>query len=253
MTADNHREGANGDGAPASSAAHSGGGTVLETRNLTRAVTGKVLVNDISIQVQQGEILAVVGPSGAGKSSFLRLLNRLDEPTSGTVYLAGEDYHQLAPRELRRRVGMVMQSAYLFPGTVAENLSFGPRQHNENLLASEIDSLLEEVGLEGFASRDVLHLSGGEAQRVSLARTLANKPQVLLLDEPTSALDDRAEREIEVLLTRVLRDQHLTALMVTHDTAQAQRITNRAILIDGGRLILDGTVPEVLHVESALP
>jgi len=245
--------GSSSHGAPAGSVARSGGYTVLETRNLTRAITGKVLVDDISVKVQQGEILAVVGPSGAGKSSFLRLINRLDEPTSGTVYLAGEDYRQLAPRELRRRVGMVMQSAYLFPGTVAENLCFGPRQHSEDLLASEIDSLLEEVGLEGFAQRDVLNLSGGEAQRVSLARTLANKPQVLLLDEPTSALDYRAEREIEELLARVLRDQHLTALMVTHDTAQAQRITKRAVLIDAGRLILDGTVEEVLHVESALP
>ncbi len=210
-------------------------------------------MNDISIKVQKGEILAVVGPSGAGKSSFLRLINRLDEPTSGTVYLDGEDYHQLAPRELRRRVGMVMQSACLFPGTVAENLCFGPRQHGEELPASEIDGLLEEVGLEGFAHRDVMNLSGGEAQRVSLARTLANKPEVLLLDEPTSALDDRSEREIEALLTRVLRDQHLTALMVIHDTAQAERITNRAILIDAGRLILDGTVQEVLHVKSVFP
>ncbi len=240
-------------GSPAGSAAHSGGNIVLETRNLSRAVAGKVLVNDISVRVQRGEIVAVVGPSGAGKSSFLRLINRLDEPTGGTVYLDGEDYHQLAPRELRRRVGMVMQSACLFPGTVAENLCFGPRQHCEDLLASEIDRLLEEVGLAGFASRNVLNLSGGEAQRVSLARTLANKPEVLLLDEPTSALDNRAEREIEALLTRVLRDQHLTALMITHDTAQAERITNRAILIDAGRLILDGTVREVLHAESVLP
>ncbi len=253
MTGNGRKEVTNSHGAPACSAARSGGDTVLETRNLTRAITGKVLVDDINVKVQRGEILAVVGPSGAGKSSFLRLINRLDEPTGGTVYLAGEDYHRLAPRELRRRVGMVMQSAYLFPGTVAENLCFGPRQHSEDLQASRIDSLLEEVGLEGFARRDVLHLSGGEAQRVSLARTLANKPEVLLLDEPTSALDDRAEREIEALLTRVLRDQHLTALMVTHDTAQAERITNRAILIDAGRLILDGTVQEVLHVESALP
>ena len=253
MTANDRKEGASSHGVPAGSAARSGGDTVLETRNLSRSITGKVLVNDISIKVQKGEILAVVGPSGAGKSSFLRLINRLDEPTSGTVYLDGEDYHQLAPRALRRRVGMVMQSACLFPGTVAENLCFGPRQHGEELPASEIDGLLEEVGLEGFAHRDVMNLSGGEAQRVSLARTLANKPEVLLLDEPTSALDDRSEREIEALLMRVLRDQHLTALMVIHDTAQAERITNRAILIDAGRLILDGTVQEVLHAESALP
>ena len=253
MTAYGRKESSSRPGAPAGSAGHSGGDTVLETRNLSRAITGKILVNDISVQVQGGEIVAVVGPSGARKSSFLRLINRLDEPTSGTVYLDGEDYHQLAPRALRRRVGMVMQSACLFPGTVAENLCFGPRQHGEELPASEIDGLLEEVGLEGFAHRDVINLSGGEAQRVSLARTLANKPEVLLLDEPTSALDDRSEREIEALLMRVLRDQHLTALMVTHDTAQAERITNRAILIDAGRLILDGTVQEVLHVKSVFP
>jgi putative ABC transport system ATP-binding protein len=148
---------------------------------------------------------------------------------------------------------MVMQSACLFPGTVAENLCYGPRQHGEELRRSEIDNLLEQVGLEGFASRDVSHLSGGVAQRVSLARTLANKPEVLLLDEPTSALDDRAEREIEALLTQVLRDQHLTALIVTHNTAQAARIVSRAILISSGRLILNGTVQEVLHAEANRP
>src|ERR1700741_3009116 len=208
---------------------------MLATKHLSRAVGGKLLVDDINIQLEAGEVLAVVGPSGAGKSSFLRLINRLDEPTSGTGYLSGQDYKQLAPRELRRRVGMVLQSAYLFPGTVAENVSYGPRQRGEELTTAEIDNLLEQVGLEKFARRDVSHLSGGEAQRVSLARTLANKPQVLLLDEPTSALDNRAEREIEALLTRVLGDQQLTALIVTHDAGQAERIARRAILINAGR------------------
>jgi len=99
----------------AAPATHSGRDVVLETRNLSRAIAGKVLVHEISVQVQQGELLAVVGPSGAGKSSFLRLLNRLDEPTGGTVLLDGEDYREIAPRELRRRIGMVMQMAYLFP------------------------------------------------------------------------------------------------------------------------------------------
>jgi len=240
-------------GVPDDSGTHSGRKIALETRNLSRAIEGKMLVNDISVQVNQGTVLAVVGPSGAGKSSFLRLLNRLDEPTEGSVLLYGQDYREIAPRELRRRVGMVMQSAYLFPGPVAENLRFGPRQQGRDLAAAEIDVLLEQVGLEGFANRDVLYLSGGEAQRVSLARTLANRPEVLLLDEPTSALDERAGREIEALLTRILSDQQLTALMITHDSAQAARIANRAILIEGGRLVCDGTVSEVLHAESALP
>lgn len=132
-------------------------------------------------------------------------------------------------------------------------MCYGPRQRGEELTAPEIDNLLEQVGLENFARRDVSHLSGGEAQRVSLARTLANKPQVLLLDEPTSALDDRAEREIEALLTRVLRDQQLAALMITHDAGQAERIARRAILINAGRLILNDTVQQVLHAEAVFP
>jgi hypothetical protein len=103
-------------GAPAGADTHSGRTIALETKNLSRAIPGKVIVNDISVQVHQGEVLAVVGPSGAGKSSFLRLLNRLDEPTAGSVLLDGRDYREIAPRELRRRAGMVMQTPYLFPG-----------------------------------------------------------------------------------------------------------------------------------------
>ena len=129
---------------------------------------------------------------------------------------------------------MVMQSPYLFPGTVADNLCFGPRRQGKDLSAGEVESLLEQVGLDGFGSRDVIHLSGGEAQRVSLARALANRPEVLLLDEPTSALDRRTEREIEALLTRILRGRRLAALIVTHNIAQAERIADRAILVEAG-------------------
>jgi putative ABC transport system ATP-binding protein len=150
---------------------------MLATKHLSRAVNGKFLVDDINVQVEAGEILAVVGPSGAGKSSFLRLLNRLDEPTGGTVLLDGQDYKNIPPRELRRRVGMVMQMAYLFPGTVAANIGFGPRQRGETLATEQIAALLERVGLSGYQYRDVNDLSGGEAQRVSVARTLANAPE----------------------------------------------------------------------------
>src|SRR5207245_7903753 len=120
--------------------------------------------------------------------SFLRLLNRLDEPTSGTVYLEGRDYRLIPPRELRRRVGMVTQTAFLFPGTIGDNLRFGPRQRGQELSEETIAFLLEKVGLAGRAGSDVRHRSGGDAQRVSCARALANEPAVVLLGGRLSGL-----------------------------------------------------------------
>jgi putative ABC transport system ATP-binding protein len=156
----------------------------LETKNLSRSVADKILVDDISVQVQEGEALAVVGPTGAGKSSFLRLLNRLDEPTGGSMLLDGQDYRTIASQELRRRVEMVMQMAYLFPGTVAANIAFGPLQRHETLSPDKIRALLDLIGLPGYQDREVSTLSGGEAQRVSLARTLANSPECCCWTNP---------------------------------------------------------------------
>ena len=223
-------------------------GIALETKNLSRTIAGKALVNDFNLMVGQAEVLAVVGPSGAGKSSFLRLLNRLDEPTGGTVLLDGQDYRQIAPRELRRRVGMVMQMAFLFPGTVAANIAFGPRQHGTPISTEQIEALLDRVGLPGYQDRDVSNLSGGEAQRVSLARTLANSPEVLLLDEPTSALDDAAERGIEELVLSIIRERRMTCVMITHDMAQAARIADRTMVVEAGHIVAIGPTEEVLHV-----
>jgi putative ABC transport system ATP-binding protein len=220
---------------------------VLETEHLGRDVGGKTLVDDATFAVETGEVLAVAGPSGAGKSSLLRLLNRLDEPTRGTVRVAGTDYRALAPRELRRRVGMVTQRPFLFPGSVADNLRFGPAQRGERLPDPAVDDLLARVGLAGYAGRDVANLSGGEMQRVSVARTLANSPVVLLLDEPTSALDDAAKRGIEELIREIVRDQRLTCVMVTHDLAQAARLADRALVLEAGRIVRAGAVGEVLH------
>jgi putative ABC transport system ATP-binding protein len=194
-----------------------------------------------------GEVLALVGPSGAGKSSLLRLLNRLDEPTQGTVYLHGTDYRELEPRELRRKVGMVTQRPYLFPGSVADNLRFGPAQRGERLPDAAVADLLARVGLEGYAGRGVANLSGGEMQRVSVARTLANSPLVLLLDEPTSALDDAAKREIEALVRAIVREQGLGCVMVTHDMDQAARLADRALALAAGRVVRAGSIDEVLH------
>ena len=234
-------------GVPAGAGPPSGRAIALETKNLSRAIPGKVIVNDISVHVHQGEVLAVVGPSGSGKSSFLRLLNRLDEATGGTVLLGGRDYREIAPRELRRRVGMVMQMPHLFPGSVAGNIAYGPRQRNETISAAQIDALLDHVGLPGYQDRDVSILSGGEAQRVSLARTLANAPEVLLLDEPTSALDDVSEQGIEDLVLGIIRERQMTCIIITHDKLQAARIADRTMTLEAGRLTAVGPTEEVLR------
>jgi putative ABC transport system ATP-binding protein len=221
---------------------------IIETRELSLEVGGALIVDHVSIAVRSGDALAVVGPSGAGKSSFLRLINRLDEPSGGIVLFKGQDARQMPARELRSKIGMVMQQPNLFPGTVAENLRFGPAQRGETLSQGRIEELLERVDLAGFSQRDVARLSGGEAQRVSMARTLANGPEVLLLDEPTSALDPDSRGEVERLITEVLREQDIPYLIVTHDTEQALRMADRVMLMEAGRVVQVGPAAEVLHV-----
>jgi putative ABC transport system ATP-binding protein len=220
---------------------------ILRTEHLGREAEGVAIVDDVSMELLRGELLGIVGASGSGKSSLLRLLNRLDEPTGGTVYLDGIDYKTIAPRELRRRLGMVTQRPFLFPGTVASNLQFGPQQRGELLTDDAVHSLLGQVGMDGFAARDVTNLSGGEQQRVSLARALANQPEMLLLDEPTSALDEDAKLGVEQLIRELATATSRTFILVTHDREQARRICDRVGTMEHGRLIHMGTPQEVLR------
>ena len=225
---------------------------LVECRNLGRELSssGQFLLRGISFGLTSGEVLAIVGPSGAGKSTLLRMINRLDEPTEGGVYLQGRDYRELQPESLRRSIGMVMQRAYLFPGTIAENIAFGPRQRGETIEAAQIGALLAEVGLDGYASRDALTLSGGEAQRVAITRALANEPEVLLLDEPTSALDEASRASVERLLERLIRERHLTCVWITHSPEQARTMADRVLVIEAGRMKALGTPDEVLAYPS---
>lgn len=220
---------------------------VLRAEHLGRTVRDKILVEDVNFELQKGGVLAITGSSGSGKTSLLRLLNRLDEPTSGTVLVEGADYHNIEARELRRKLGMVTQRPYLFPGSVADNLRFGPAQRGETLPLETIEELLTQVGLKDYSGRDVANLSGGEAQRVSVARALANSPLALLLDEPTAALDEAAKLEVESAIQKVMRDQGLTCIVVTHDIAQAARLAERALVVEHGRIVRAGPVGEVLR------
>jgi putative ABC transport system ATP-binding protein len=141
---------------------------------------------------------------------------------------------------------MVTQAVYLFPGTVADNVAYGPRQRSQILPVEEVTALLQRVGLSGYQERDVSNLSGGEAQRVSIARTLANAPEILLLDEPTSALDEESAGEVEDLVLDIIRERRMTCVIVTHNNAQARRLADRTMIIEGGKLVAIGPTNEVL-------
>lgn len=222
---------------------------LLATEGLTRAVGGKTLVDDVSIEVRAGEVFVVFGPSGSGKTSLLRLLNRLDEPTSGTVYLDGTDYRQMDPRTLRRRVGWVPQAPTLIEGTVAENVAWGPTLRDEPIDTERLRALLDRLGLSGFADRDAERLSGGEAQRVAIARTLFNDPDIVLLDEPASSLDAEAADRVESLLADVMEAYALTAVLVTHDAERARRLGHRGVRLEEGKTKMSGGIDIILSSE----
>jgi len=206
---------------------------VVVERGGVRALDGFTAV------VPQGGVTAVFGPSGSGKSTMLRLCNRLEIPTAGRVLFQRADVAGLDPLPLRRRVGMCFQRPTPFPGTVADNLRVADPQASE----SQMQDVLARVALTGsWLDRDATALSGGEAQRMCLARTLIARPEVLLLDEPTSSEDAGAARMIEQAV-RELADTGLSALWVSHDAAQVARIADRVLRIEHGRCLGIEPVP----------
>jgi len=214
------------------------------------------IIDDVSFRVAAGGVFTVLGPSGSGKSTLLRCLDRLVEPSAGRVLLDGRDASELPVQELRRRVGMVFQTAALFDGNVLDNVLYGPRLRDDraeraagdaDAAHAQAEGLLRRVGLPAaFCDKPVTELSGGEAQRVSLARALANEPEVLLLDEPTAALDPTASQVIEDLLLQLAADSDLTFVFVTHNLAQARRIGDHGLLLVDGRVVDQGSLPAFL-------
>jgi osmoprotectant transport system ATP-binding protein len=203
---------------------------------------GTVAVNDLSLEVPAGELVVLIGPSGCGKSTILRMLNRLVEPTSGRIFLGGEEVTHADPVKLRRRIGYVIQSVGLFPHqTVRANVATVPRLLGWSRARTEnrVEELLSLVGLEPskYASRYPHELSGGQRQRVGVARALAADPVVLLMDEPFSAVDPIARGRLQEEFLRLQAEVRKTIVFVTHDVDEAVRLGDRiAVLSEGGKL-----------------
>ncbi len=203
---------------------------------------GSVAVEGLTLEVPEGELVALVGPSGCGKSTTLRMINRLIEPSGGQIWLGGEDVTKADPVRLRRRIGYVIQHVGLFPHqNVRANVATVPRLlgWNSRRIAERVDELLELVGLEPatYGKRYPHELSGGQRQRVGVARALAADPDVLLMDEPFSAIDPIARARLQDEFRSLQQAVRKTIVMVTHDIDEAVRLADRiAVLSDRGRL-----------------
>jgi molybdopterin-binding protein len=222
---------------------------VVVVQSLSKEYSGRQVLKDVNLEVQSGEIFAVVGPNGAGKTTLLRILDLLEEPTSGTVSIDGIsiDYSSKDRTAVRRRIGMVFQQTVLFNTSVFDNVAYGLRVRGESRVDIErrVKAVLELVKLQGFEQKDALALSGGEAQRVALAQALVVEPELLLLDEPTANLDPRSVSVVEEALSRINREMGTTMIMTTHNISQAESLARRVAVLNEGRVEGVGTFREV--------
>ena len=208
---------------------------MLDVRDVRVRFGDRDVLRDVSLRVDDHEVVALLGPSGIGKSTLLRVVAGLLVPDAGSVWLDGTDLTDVPPH--RRRIGLMFQDEQLFPHLdVAANIGFGPRMAGADRasITRRVETLLALVGLEGFGGRRVTTLSGGEAKRVALARALAPEPAVLLLDEPLTGLDRELHDRLAVDLATVLRDTGTAALLVTHDHDEAAVIAHRTEVFTGG-------------------
>lgn len=228
---------------------------MIRLENVVYEIDGTNILDGIDLQIDQGDVFVIMGTSGAGKTTILRLLNGLARPTSGRIFINGEDVTLLTEKEmthLRQRVALVFQSAALFDSLpVWANVGFAWRRSrlSREEVLGRVQRLLALVGLEGIEDKMPAELSGGMQKRVSLARAIAMQPEVILYDEPTSGLDPITSTKILDLLLDLQARLKVTSVVVTHDLAAALRVGTRIALLHDGKIVFNGS-PNELHESS---
>lgn len=217
------------------------GRTLIEVNDLCKQFGNHVVLNGITTEIKQGEVVAIIGPSGCGKSTFLRSLNLLEVPTSGTVCFEGTDItgQKVDINKIRQKIGMVFQQFNLFPNySIKENIMLAPVKlglMSKEEASKKADELLNRVGLSEKANSYPDMLSGGQKQRIAIARSLAMNPDVMLFDEPTSALDPEMVGEVLEIMRELAKDG-MTMVVVTHEMGFAREVASRVLFIDEGQI-----------------
>jgi len=224
---------------------------MIEVKQVWKRHGEKEILKDINVTIESGEIFTIIGPTGAGKTTLLRLIDLLDMPTSGAIYLDGVDANA-SPRTrlaIRRKMALLFQKPALFNTSVYDNVTYGLkfRGFERQDIDEKVNHALEIVGLVDYAQRSAPTLSGGEAQRVALARAIVTEPEVLLLDEPTANLDPIATEKIEELIARINRDYKTKIIMATHDMLQGQRLADRIAVMMNGAITQIGLPHEIFY------
>lgn len=219
---------------------------MLELKNVKKSYDGTPVLADISLSIEDGEIVSILGPSGCGKTTLLNLILGIVDADDGAIIFNGEDITKV-PME-KRGFNIVFQDYALFPNlNVYQNITYGLRNRPEISSREEVEELIHLLGLEEHLQKRIGQLSGGQKQRVALARTMVMKPKILLLDEPLSALDGVIKESIKNRIRTIAREFHLTTIIVTHDPEEALTLSNRVMIINEGKIAQFGKPEDIIE------
>ncbi|RLC00702.1 MAG: iron ABC transporter ATP-binding protein [Deltaproteobacteria bacterium] len=226
---------------------------MTELKNITKIYGDMTALEDVSLKIEREETVAIVGPSGSGKTTLLRLIAGLESPDSGEIFIRGQQASRpgkIILRPDRRRLGMIFQDLALWPHlTVTENLEFGLKSQGvkKSERSERIKTVLDMVELNSHPDRYPHSLSGGEKQRVALARTVVLEPEIMLMDEPLSSVDTVLKKELQDMIARLVRKLKVTLIYVTHDREEALAMAGRIVVLISGRIVQTGSVSDLLE------